>query len=90
VSRMQLAPFVSSEEARRYGFDWPKTYDHDPVSHIQVTRIAEVDRGKRGWWRVLTVRTDSEQLDIYVTPTGRTRVYRKGKGELVLRTPSDN
>lgn len=81
---------IDPQEASRFGFDWPSVVhpclQFDEGAHVQVVRTTSINRGKRGVWRVLTVKTERDELDIYVTPTGKTRVFRKGKGELKIAT----
>lgn len=53
-----------------YGFQW------GPAS---VERTAVVER-PNGPYRILTVRTPFQELDIYLSPTGRSvRVFRGGR-----------
>lgn len=98
MSRVRLASLLSPQEASRFGFDWPpergyKVGDTFPPlepqhligPHIQVTRASTIDHGKKGVWRVLNVRTEKQELDIYVSPTGMMRVFKKGHGELVKK-----
>ncbi len=50
-----------------FGFAW---------GPARVERIATFDRGRRGVYRVVGVRTGYRSLDIYVSPTGRSvRVF---------------
>lgn len=59
---------MAAMNARRYGFAWGQVY---------VTRLAEVKRRATDSepYRVLSV----NDLTIYVSPTGRTRVFKKHK-----------
>lgn len=56
-----------------YGFYW---------HGIAVQRTAEIARGKKGTWHVLSITTErgtSQKLEIYVSPTGFTRVFKDHK-----------
>lgn len=56
-----------------FGFTWGGL--------VEVERTASFDR-KGGTWRVLTVKTPKESVEIYVTPTGFLRfmdVRKKAK-----------
>lgn len=53
-----------------YGFTW---------GPIEIERTAEILRDG-GLYRVLTVKTDSKEITIYVSPAGRSvRVFQNGK-----------
>jgi hypothetical protein len=95
VPRVSVAPFLDAEEARRFGFDWPSIYytflpggklRKERGARVQVTRVSAIDRGKKGVFRVLAVKTEREELNIYITPTGKLRVFKAGHGELVKKS----
>jgi len=48
----------------KYGFDW---------GQVTVQRVTNIERSN-GIYRILRV----NDLEIYISPTGRTRVFRKG------------
>ncbi len=57
-----------------WGFEWEQ---------VKVERWIDLGDGRK----VLRVATDHDQLDIYVSRTGRSvRVFRPGKGELVAES----
>lgn len=68
---------IPAVEANFYGFDWPARAGEG--AHTQVTRTATIQRGKKGTYRVLQVATEAQVLDIYISPKGRMRVFRKRK-----------
>ena len=87
---MPVNKLLSADEANRFGFDWPsdrvfKVGDkvppfepqHKQGAHVQVTRTSTIDRGKKGVWRVLTIKTERDELNIYIAPKGGMRVFRK-------------
>ncbi len=57
--------------ANAFGFDWPG----EP--HVQVTRTSKVKRGKRGTWKVLTIHSVYGEATVYISPTGRFRIFVK-------------
>lgn len=56
-----------------YGFKW---------GQVTVERLASIQRSN-GTYRIVRV----NDIEVYVSPTGRTRVFRKGFGELKAVKP---
>ncbi len=65
---------TDSRDARCYGFEWPGDRGRR-IPTVQVTRTSMIDRGKRGVWKALTIHSDYGELTVYVSPTGRFRVF---------------
>ncbi len=61
-------------EERTWGFIW---------SGIEVSRVCSFERA--GIWHVIKVKTDKSDVEVYVTPSGKMRVYRRGKATDVTR-----
>ena len=77
---------LPADKAHRYGLDWPPTDDprgslFREGAHIQVARMSSIKRSN-GEYRVLQVLTERTELHLYVSPTGRVRVFEDGKGEM--------
>jgi len=67
-------PWVDPNMGDKYGFYWPSGPKNGPA--INVTRAAEIKRrpSDRGVYRVITVETEKDQLDVTITPGGKIRV----------------
>jgi hypothetical protein len=72
---------LPADKANQYGFDWPTKPPWDHGAHIQAVRMSSIHRSN-GDYRVLQILTERAELHIYVTPTGRVRVFEQGKGEM--------
>jgi hypothetical protein len=51
------------------------------AAHLQAIRMSSIGRSN-GEYRVLQVLTEHTELHLYVSPTGRVRVFEQGKGEM--------
>lgn len=81
--RRKLSP---PHEVMRFGLDIPPhpgvaeipgMYRH-AGAHIQVQRIASIERAN-GLYRIIEVKTIRDLVNIYVSPTGRLRIFTDGK-----------
>jgi hypothetical protein len=77
---------LPADKANQYGFDWPPIDDprgslFREGAHIQAVRMSSIKRSN-GVYRVLQVLTERTEVHVYVTPTGRVRVFEDGKGEM--------
>jgi hypothetical protein len=63
-------------DAERYGWEWPER-ENPRACRTQVTRTAAIDRSN-GKYRIATVETPRETLTIYISPTGKIRVFKSG------------
>ena len=78
-----------ANQANQFGFDWPQTSFGKRINaRIQVVRMSSIDRSN-GEYRVVQVLTPLAELHIYVSPTGRVRVFEEGKGEMKHVPKSD-
>jgi hypothetical protein len=83
---MAKRKLVSSGEAQFYGFDWPPHpgivkipgMEKNAGAHIQVLRTASIDRSN-GLYRVFQVTTERDQINVYVSPTGKIRIFTDNK-----------
>ena len=78
---------MPADEARRFGMDLPAT-ERPRRGHVQVTYAASIPRTTRGGeTRILQVVTERQAIAVYVSPTGRLRVFDDQRGEWVPHDP---
>ena len=73
---------MSSEDIDKFGFEWPAVdaMQEPPyrASAIQVARVAAIQRSN-GLYRMLEATTPNDQVTLYISPTGRIRIFTDGK-----------
>lgn len=71
---------MTPSEVERYGFSWPEKAE-PKACQVNVTRVASIKR-RNGENRIVSVETPKDQIAVYITPTGKIRVF---KGHLEMK-----
>jgi hypothetical protein len=63
--------------AEQYGFFFPPS-SNPRGCRINVTRTAAIER-RNGLYRIVSVDTERQGVNIYISPTGQIRVFKDAK-----------